>query len=194
MSHPDFDRAPESRRFRGGSLVLLWSLLNEQLDGKPLGVHVCRVLVSGACVSLRHAPDGSRVLRISRSEGFKTAEGPKKFAAEIDTFVEHFGIRSWTRVEDLSAEGVAMLLYERDPHPKCKTCGRPIDRAELGPLVEECVDCATAAQRPIPEGWQKCSEPDCTHIVEINPQYEVNRCQPCAMRAGRQFSMELGGR
>jgi hypothetical protein len=113
MAHPDFIHAPETRRFQGASLVSLWATLKRELEGKAAGGQVYRILPSGACVALwREGPSGLLVLRLSRRERFTTPAGPGKWQQEIDTFCKHFGIADWVRVDDVSAPGVAVLLYE----------------------------------------------------------------------------------
>lgn len=113
MAHPAFLQVPEYRRFHGSFLPRLFELLKHELETQPDGAHTYRVLPSGACVALwREAPSNLLVLRISRSEKFTTDRGPALFAAEVSTFAEQFGIHDWVRVEDPSAPGVAMLLYE----------------------------------------------------------------------------------
>jgi hypothetical protein len=112
MAHPDYLAAPVYRRFQGASLMSLWDQLQKDIERVQPTTPIYKVLPSGACVALWREQNGLRVLRISRREKPKTAAGPQKWAQEIDTFAEKFGVQGWARRDDLSAPGIAVLLYE----------------------------------------------------------------------------------
>jgi hypothetical protein len=181
--HADFINCPDKNRYVG-ALHGLFVFLSFESKKQPETWYY-RVLRSGAMVAMRRKPNGMRIMRISRSESFKTPEGPEKWNAELKTFLEHFKEPIlWTRVDDDTASGVGVFFHEEAPGPRCKQCRTLLDPNAIAAMSELCESCALKAKQ-IPAGWEKCHEADCDNIIEKNPAFRVNRCQPCAMRAGR---------
>lgn len=118
--HPDYLAAPERQRYARGPLMGLWVLLNQELLTKPPGIWCGRVLPSGALVSLKCELQGARVLRIARSERFKTDRGPQNWETELATFLKHFGepLRWKRRDEKAETGGPAAWYYEAEAEPE----------------------------------------------------------------------------
>lgn len=111
--HDDFANAPQHQKFRG-ELAKLFGVLVLQVAITDPGKWCSRVLRSGAWVSMKREEDGRRVIRIARSDAFKTDNGPRLWLAELRTFEIKFDMMHWERVHEERERGIATLYYECD--------------------------------------------------------------------------------
>lgn len=110
--HPDFDAAPENRRWRGGLRELRSKLdrASDAADGGWAGV----VLPGGAHVGMRSS-GGRRELMIYRTAPFATEKGPSMWAFECSIFRREFGCNDWDKREPEPRKdgGPSIIFVER---------------------------------------------------------------------------------
>jgi hypothetical protein len=94
-AHPDYAAADPADRWRGGDLPALFAALTGAATALPAGSWARRVLPHGAWVAVRYTDAGLRELRIYRREPPKTADGPRKWRAEVAVFAKRFGAGDW---------------------------------------------------------------------------------------------------
>lgn len=153
--HPDFFAAAMSRQWRRGPLMKLFLELNTlamDLFGNASALPAWFVLPSGAYVSLQYREDQTRVLRITRTEPFKTVGGPANFENEVATFVRHFQIAHWSVspfTTDKAPVGVELVepYAHSDPHVWCSRCKAELIKVDLAYSLDgqHCNGCAFAA-------------------------------------------------
>lgn len=110
--HPDYDKAPQERRFTG-PLKTLMRVLQYEVAQSPQR-RSWKVLPGGAYIRLSRE-NGLYTLRIARREKPRTSSGPALFQREVDTFVKQLGITGWTREIEADAPGISVILKETVP-------------------------------------------------------------------------------
>lgn len=151
-NHPEFDAAPEERRWTKPLNELVEPLRKEAYALKGDG-WAWVVLPRGAVVALRILPDFRKQIRIMR-RGMKK---PERFLAEIGTFLEHLGIRSWEATDgalpvinrEVDAETYEGVAEYTEPVPfggraptMCERCGKSPVPAESPYRENICNQCA----------------------------------------------------
>lgn len=183
-----FDTMPRARRFEGGSLGALWSLLNREAKEKDepkteeirkdLGWH-WRVLPRGAVVALRIRPDlwHRRELRLARPEAPKDAAGWRMWAAEVGVFLKMFHVRAVDGTIPCEQEGRDWYQVRNEERDEGKAAVRlqELRHGEVKPGRAICHDCLT--------------ETGDIKEIEWNPVAGITgqRCNHHALEAGKRL-------
>jgi len=116
-THPDFDRAPPSRRWVARLDELRrWLEHDAARSEKRM---TWRILPQGALVSLRILGDARLEIRISRSVAPATEKARAAWENELATFVRYLRMEGWTRVDEPAGQGLKGIaaIYTEPAQP-----------------------------------------------------------------------------